>query len=95
LRLADVVGVMITATTSDLNEVEFVSRDVERSGKKHVGSVGWIGCTMKQGDCWGVKRSAQSIAESRREETNQLSTTLAASQRTPAIISSCRAACLP
>jgi hypothetical protein len=39
---------MITATTDDLNEAEFVSRDVERSAKKHVGSVGWIGHTVKQ-----------------------------------------------
>jgi hypothetical protein len=49
-RLAVLLDVMITGTTDDLNEAEFVSRDVERSMKKHVGSVGWIGHAVKRWD---------------------------------------------
>jgi hypothetical protein len=41
---------MITAMTRDLNEAEFVSRDVEWSAKKCVGSVGWIGRAVKPWD---------------------------------------------
>jgi hypothetical protein len=47
---------MITGTTDDLNEAEFVSRDVERSEKKHVGSAGWVGHTVKR---WDGRRCAK------------------------------------
>jgi hypothetical protein len=42
---------MITGTTGDLNESEFVSRDVERSVKNEGESDGWSGCTLKCLNC--------------------------------------------
>jgi hypothetical protein len=38
---------MITATSGDLNEVEFVSRDVAWSRKNDAGSDGWSDCGVK------------------------------------------------
>jgi hypothetical protein len=39
---------MITAAATDLNGIEFVSRDVERLTKKNTGSDSWIGCAMRR-----------------------------------------------
>jgi hypothetical protein len=41
------LDVMIAGTADNLNEIEFVSRDVEWSGEKRAGSWGWIDCAMK------------------------------------------------
>jgi hypothetical protein len=46
---------MIAGTTGDLNEAEFVSRDVARPVKKLIRSGGWISHTMRQWDGWELE----------------------------------------
>jgi len=51
-------GAMIGGSTNDLNENEYVSRDVEGIGESWAGSGGWIGCTMKRRDGYVAPRES-------------------------------------
>jgi hypothetical protein len=55
-------GAIIVADVRDLNETEFVSRDVEWSAKNDDRSDGWLGRAVKPWDSWALAIATRLMA---------------------------------